>query len=328
MHRVREHGRHRSSRQGRVGPIMVLAAIIALMYMAEASAETYPCSPYGNAAPSRHDPAISTDLAPSNPLGPPGKTSVTGGQSDSVVLSNSLLKGIVPSINNLNMRLVYTFGKQTRVRSASVDYFLPYRPNEKNVVYGQAHARFDTFLMAAKGAPDHKVQLLLGGGYRRRIRPSAMLGVNGFYNRIRMTGKWYSSAVMGLEMMYNPYGEAMIDLSLNSYGNPFSGAGGILYAFRKGKQSFKLEAGYTQPLLNRSYYLRMKVSGYKFQRAGTIYGYYFGANLRTASRMFALKYETGRDNFTGTYHNIGGSVSLGFEPEKLLKGENPFTLPR
>ncbi len=131
---------------------------------------------------------------------------------------------------------------------------------------------------------------------------------------------------LGLEMAAITPGDGAIDLNLNWYGNLFS-RDGFINAFRNKGGSYDIEAGYSHPLFNQALDLRLKLTGYQFDIGNNVYGWRTGADVTTRDGVFTVRYEYGRDRVNGSYNSIGGFVNIGFQPENILQGENPFISP-
>jgi hypothetical protein len=155
---------------------------------------------------------------------------------------------------------------------------------------------------------------------------STLVGVNGFYDTSKLYGRWYSSGGIGVEMAANGPGNSAIDLDFNYYGNIFSSEG-LRNAFRNLGGSYDIEAGYSQPLFNEAFDLRIKFAGYQFNIGEAVYGWRTGADLTTRNGLFTIRYEHGHDKVNSSYNTIGAFANMGFELDNILKGESPFTMP-
>ncbi len=69
------------------------------------------------------------------------------------------------------------------------------------------------------------------------------------------------------------------------------------------------------------------MTGYEFEIGNRVYGWNAGAELKSRDGMFVVKYDVGHDKVNQTYQTVGGFVNVGFQPENLLRGESPFTMP-
>lgn len=269
-----------------------------------------------------------SDPAPSHPLGLRDAWGSVPRESGSIPLTPRLLQGIVPTIPNLRFGYVYNFGKNFRRGSLNADYFIPLGFDRENVFFGQAHFACQDFWKTIAGAANSRVDFSLGGGFRKVYRERFMVGVNGFFDATRLTGRWYRSSGAGLEMKYNLTGSDFGDLSFNYYGDFFSGRTSIINAFRYGPANFDLEAGYSHALFNEALDLRLKFRGYQFHSGTKVYGYAGGVDITTRDRVFRLTYEIAQDDLLGTYHTIAGLVTIGFDASRLLNGQSPFAWPK
>lgn len=55
-------------------------------------------------------------------------------------------------------------------------------------------------------------------------------------------------------------------------------------------------------------------------------GYKVGLDVSTQNRMGLISCEYGHDGFRGNVHILTGTVSIPFQPEVILRGENPFSV--
>ena len=194
-----------------------------------------------------------------------------------------------------------------------------------SVVFGEAHSEFQGFWKTSPGGTNSRIDLSLGGGYRRMFSKDLMLGVNSFYDGTRLSGVWYSSFGFGGEMAALIAGHDALDLNFNWYGQPHNDIIPSLSRTKTG--NYDLEAGYSHELYQGGPDLRLKVKGYRFSNPTSVYGLNAGAELKSRDGVFVLKYEGGHDQSTGTYHTIAGFVNIGLQAENLLKGESPFVAP-
>jgi hypothetical protein len=246
--------------------------------------------------------------------------------SDTIPISSGLFQGILPRIPNLELGYIYSFGSDVRVGRGTVDYLLPINLGNDSTIFGEGHAEFQDFWKTPPGGTNNRVDLSFGGGYRTIIRNSTLLGLNGFYDTSRLFGSWYSSGGLGLEMAAITSGDGAIDLNLNWYGNLFT-RDGLINAFRNKGGCYDIEAGYSHPLFNQALDLRLKLTGYQFDIGNNVYGWRTGADVTTRDGVFTVRYEYGQDSVNGSYNSIGGFVNVGFQPENILRGENPFISP-
>jgi len=250
-----------------------------------------------------------------------------------------MLTPFLPKIPNLDFGFLYSFGKNVRTGRFTVDYTLPYHLNADSVLFGEAHAEGWDFWkrprVEAGAAPgfttttsiaDNRIDISFGGGYRTMLGANTFFGVNGFYDTSRVYNRWYSSGSAGLEYAAKLAGDDAIDLNFNWYGNLFN-RDVLINAFRNKGNSFDLEAGYSHALFDQALDLRLKLTGYQFDIGTAVRGWRGGADLTTRNGAFTVRYEYGHDQIAGYYNTIGWSVTVGFQPENLLKGESPFSLP-
>jgi hypothetical protein len=251
-------------------------------------------------------------------------------ESNSLYVSSGMLQGILPPIPNLQFGYLYDFGNN-RVSQGrfTADYLLPFSLSRGSTVFGEAHTEFQSFWntnSAFSGGVNNRVDISLGGGYRSFLRRDTLLGVNGFYDTARLGGAWYSSGSVGLEMAALLPGNDAIDLNFNWYGQLFN-SNVILNAFRTGPSNFDFQAGYSHELWNGGPDLRLSATGYKFDIGNSVYGWNAGAELKSRDGVFVLRYNVGNDQVNQTYQTVGGFVNVGFQPENVLRGESPITMP-
>jgi hypothetical protein len=122
-------------------------------------------------------------------------------------------------------------------------------------------------------------------------------------------------------------GNDAVDLSFNYYGAIFQGAA-LASIFRKGPSNLDVNLGYSHELWNGGPDLRLSGSGYSFESGTRVYGWKAGAEVKSRDGRFSLKYETAADRLNETYHSVGAFLNVGFETEKLFRGENPLAPPR
>ena len=245
---------------------------------------------------------------------------------DGIPLSSGMLGNLIPRISNLELGFQYYFGNKARTGQVSGDYLLPISLSNDSVLFGEAHGNYWDFGQKPPGGTNNRVDLSVGGGFRKMMNDGLLFGVNGFYDSSRLFSKWYSSGGVGLEMAANVSGSDAIDLNLNWYGDLFS-SDSILNAFRNKGGSYDIEAGYSHALFNQALDLRLKLAAYQFDVGNNVYGYKTGADLTTRDGVFTLRYEYGNDRVNGAWNTIGGFVNIGFQLENVLKGESPMTMP-
>lgn len=272
-------------------------------------------------------------MAPSNPLQAPGTSGPwSSGGSDSVVLSSAMFQGLLPPIPNLQFGYLYSFSNNYGSGRVTGDYLKPFSLNKESFVFGEAHAEGWNFWNSggtngnSGGRVNNRVDVSLGGGYRKFFGNQALIGVNGFYDTTRLTGKWYSSGSLGFQAAWLLPGSDALDLNFNWYGKLLNGYQWI-NTFRHGPSNYDFEAGYSHEIWDGGPDLRLKIKGYSFDVGSTLRGWTGGAELKSRDGMFVLKYEAGYDRLDNTYQTIGGYVNVGFQMENLFKGESPFTAP-
>jgi hypothetical protein len=270
--------------------------------------------------------ASGINLAPSNPLGMPVAYGGPAQGSAIVPFTSGMLGAYMPTIPNLELGFQYYFGNKVRSGQVSGDYLLPYNLGNDSVVFGEAHGNYWDFAQKPPGGASHRVDLSLGGGYRKIVSNQLLVGINGFYDTSRLFNNWYSSGSFGLEMAANMGSSDAVDLNANWYGDLFA-SNSILNAFRNQGSSYDVEAGYSHAMFDSALDLRVKAAGYQFNTGANVYGYKTGADLTTKDGMFTLRYEYGNDKINGSWNNIGAFVNVGFQMENIIKGESPFAAP-
>lgn len=273
------------------------------------------------------------DMAPSNPLRLPGTSGPLAlGGSDTVTLSSGMFQGLLPPIPNLQLGYLYSFGSNYGAGRLTGDYLKPFNLNKGSFLFGEAHVEGWNFWNSgaptgySRGFVNNRVDVSLGGGYRKFFGNQALIGINGFYDTTRLTGQWYSSGSLGLQAAWLLPGSDALDLNFNWYGKLLNGYEWI-NTFRHGPSNYDFEAGYSHEIWNGGPDLRLKVKGYHFDVGSNLNGWTGGAELKSRDGMFVLKYEAGYDRLDSTYQTVGGYVNVGCQLENLLKGENPFTAP-
>jgi hypothetical protein len=263
---------------------------------------------------------------------------------DTIPLSSGMFPGLFSGIPHLRAGFAYSFGKNVRSGRGIIDYLLPVDIAPATTLFGEIHAEFQDFrktpagsIVAAPGArvsgyrdapvpSQQRYDLSAGGGLRRGISADSIFGVNGFFDASKVQDRWYSSGGLGLEFVSRLPGDGLLDLNFNYYGNLFSGTD-FVNTFRYGTGNFDIEAGYSQPLFNQALDLRLKLVGYQFDVGQKVYGWSTGVDATARDGLFRLTYEYTSDRIMSPYHTIAGSVNLGLQLEKLLRGESPFTMP-
>jgi hypothetical protein len=134
-------------------------------------------------------------LPPSNPLRVPGTSGPWSSDgSDSVVLSSGMFQGLLPNIPNLQFGYLYSFSNSGSAGRFTGDYLKPFSLNRELFVFGEAHVEGWNFLSSVgpsdnSGRVNNRVDVSLGGGFRKFFRDNALIGVNGFYDTTRLTGQ-------------------------------------------------------------------------------------------------------------------------------------------
>jgi hypothetical protein len=241
-------------------------------------------------------------------------------------ITSGMLQGILPPIPNLQFGYFYNFGNDIRSGRATVDYIRPFNLSSNSVVFGEGHAEFSDFWKTFRSSVNNRVDLSLGGGYRRMVGNSTLLGINGFYDTARLGSRWYNSGGVGFQMAAELPGNDAIDLNFNWYGKLFQRSV-IVDAFRNGPRNYDFQAGYSHELWNGGPDFRLSATGYRFDAGEAVYGTNAAAELKSRDGMFTLKYAVGNDKLNKTYHTVGATVNMGFAPEKLLSLESPFSMP-
>lgn len=334
------------SRNGLLKCFIVLAAAAYLIFVFAGVGIAQTLQPSG-AVPSS---LVAPPPDPSNPLGFPRGTYLGQPRGDTVNLSSGLFQDLFPRIPNLEFGFNYSFGSNLRQSRWSIDYLLPVAFGNNNTFFAEAHGEsvslksftwvpfLNNFWQQTPPGAESRVDLSLGIGFRRIFGEDLLLGVNAFYDTTRLYGtSWRSSGGYGLEMAANGPGNSAFDLTFNYYGNVYGGynsRGSVFPTFnivdgiQSGQANYDLEAGYSQPIFEQAFDLRLKVTAYQFALNDTKnYGMKSGAELTTADGVFRLSVEGGHDPIMGSYGNVGGYVNVGFQLEKMLYGESPFSHP-
>jgi hypothetical protein len=242
-----------------------------------------------------------------------------------------MFQGLLPPIPNLQLGYLYSFSNNYGAGRVTGDYLKPFNLNKESFVFGEAHAEGWNFWGSGSngnsgGRVNNRVDVSLGGGYRKFFGNQALIGVNGFYDTTRLTGKWYSSGSLGFQAAWLLPGSDALDLNFNWYGKLLNGYQWV-NTFRHGPSNYDFEAGYSHEIWDGGPDLRLKIKGYHFDVGSNLNGYTGGAELKSRDGMFVLKYEAGYDRLDNTYQTVGGYVNTGFQVENLFKGESPFAAP-
>jgi hypothetical protein len=282
-------------------------------------------------------PPVVPGATSTNPPGLPG-SSVSGlGSSNNVSISSGLLRGILPSIPNLELGYTYTFGSNIRAGTASIDYLLPFNFGNSSTIYGEAHAEFQRFSYPQSGTGNQQsLDLCLGGGYRRKFGNETLIGIHSFFDTASLSGNWYSCGSIGVEFAALIAGHDAIDVNFNWYGKALDAAflmNSLDYIpdvnqVGFGASNYDFQVGYSHELYGGGPDLRLSVTGYKFDTGSGVYGYYAGTELKSRNGVFVLKYDVGHDNSNLTYQAVGAFMNIGFRLENLVAGESPFEMPK
>ncbi len=296
-------------------------------------AQSIQTTPYGSPSLMRGLSGQGVDSTPSNPLRGPGSSGPLAlGGSDAATVSSGMFQGMLPPIPNLQLGYVYTFGSNYGAGRVTGDYLKPFSLTPESFLFGEAHVEGWNFWNSggstgySKGFVNNRVDVSLGGGYRKFFGKQALIGINGFYDTTRLTGQWYSSGSLGLQVAWLLPGGDALDLNLNWYGQLLNSWQWV-NAFRYGPSNYDFEAGYSHEIWNGGPDLRLKVKGYHFDVGSNLNGWAGGAELKSRDGAFVLRYEVGHDKLDQTYQTIGTYVNIGFQLENLLRAENPFTSP-
>ena len=310
-------GRGRSS-------IFVVASALFLVTALSAFvlAQGLPQSPYS--APSMVRGGLGP--APSNPLAPPGlPRGPVGGprEMDSVFLTPQLFPGIFPSIPNLQVGYLYSFGEKVKADRLTVDYLFPVNLGPDSAFFAEAHGQFTNFWKSVERwfstdgtitsfrSLNERKDLSLGAGIRKIFGGNTLVGLNGFYDGTKLGRKWYHSGSAGLEFAALLLDDDALDLNFNWYGNLFN-ANVLANAFRRGPANFDIQAGYSHELWDGGPDLRLSGTAYKFSARRGVTGGKGAAELKTRDGMFSVKYEVAYDDINRTYHSVGAFMNLAF----------------
>jgi hypothetical protein len=306
--------------------LLILVALCMTLVSSRVHAQSYYGNPYAEAMA----PGPLWSVAPYSgckpPAGAPMCLQGAARECNSIFVSNACFRGIVPDIPNLQVGYLHNFAQNRNQGFLTLDYMLPVTIGCKDVAFGEAHGEFEDLIGTLKGTNDPNLQMLFGGGYRKRLSNNTMVGVNGFYNSVRLSGRWLSSGILGVETARVTAGNGILMLNFNYYGNIYSDVGLIFLPYKNGQGDYKFEGSYSQPILGQALDLRIKGSGYKLDRSGAIYGWNAGADVTTRSGLLNIRYEVGNDKLNETYHLAGISLTVGFQPERLLSGKSPFSI--
>ncbi|MBI4966288.1 MAG: hypothetical protein HY913_23620 [Desulfomonile tiedjei] len=240
--------------------------------------------------------------------------------------SSSMFPWLTSLVPNLQLGFLYNIGPNIRTGRFTADYLLPVNAGKGSILFGEAHFENQDFWRRPNAAAEYRIDISLGGGFRKLVNGNTFLGLNGFYDSTKVFGQWYSSGGLGLEMAAVLGGDSAVDLNFNYYGDIFN-RDVLVNVFRNGRGSYDVEAGYSQSLFNQAFDLRLKAVGYQFDIGEKVYGWRTGGDLTTKNGTFTIRYEHGHDRIAGSYNTIGGFVNVGVQLDNLLKLESPFTAP-
>jgi hypothetical protein len=246
--------------------------------------------------------------------------------SDSDALSCATLPGLLPTITNLEYGAFYSFGNNVRSTRLISDYFQPIRLSPDSLAFIETRSEVLNFRQRPSSGSNYRWDQFFGGGLRKIVGTSSFVGVNGFFDMSRLFGTWHSSGGAGLEIAAITPGSGAVDLSFNYYG-PLLKKNGILNTVRNHGGGYDIDVGYSHPLLNYAVDLRLKFTAYRFDIGTPLHGWKTGADLTSRCGAFTARYEYGRDEMNGAYHTVGGFVNIGFDSDKLLNFEIPFSYP-
>lgn len=267
---------------------------------------------------------ISALLGPSRPLLHPRALMDDAPEIKTAQFTYGMLDGILPSVPNLQAGYLYSFGKDYSLGKFVGDLFAPWRLKWSDTFFGQAHVEFQDFWQIPDAAPQHRVDLSFGGGYRKLIGPKIMVGFNGFYDSTRILNDWWSAAGVGAEMAAILSNGDVLDLNYNYYGNLFRGPNYVDGELIKGPPNMDFEAGYTTSVFDRSPDMRFKFNAYNYDTRQNSFGLRGGVDLMPWNGSVILRYEVGRDHLYGSYQTVGGFLCIPLNLEKLVLWDTPF----
>jgi len=264
----------------------------------------------------------SLDLPPNSSSNPLSSQSPFVAKSNGFLSQDSWKK----DIPNLQMGYEFYSGKNWRVGYFTLDYLLPIRITENSIVFGAAHSELQGYSTPSTHQGNGQAYLSAGGGLRTMLGRTVLVGVNGFYDAARYSNRWLSSGGAGLEWAVLLPGHDAFDLNINWYGDLFN-EGPLVNNSRNGLDNFELQAGYSHQLFNGGPDLRLYGTAYKFDDGTGIWGWQTGIELKSANGVLSAKCQTAHDPVNDSYQMVSAFVNIGFQPENLLKGRNPFVLP-
>lgn len=267
------------------------------------------------------------DLAPSNPLGLPGTTGRLPSGSGTLNISSRMFDNVLPTIPGLEITYRGSFHYGEYWDKLFVEYVRPARFGN-TTVYGEVHGILNDFWRVAPWSEDGRLDLSLGGGVRRRVGDSVVVGAHGFYDATLLNREWNSSGSLGGFLAAMLAGNDAMEMSLNWYG---SSSDPLLTApsFLGESGSWDAKATYYHELWNGGPDLRLSLTGYSShqQMNPRLRGYATGVALASRDGKFRASYEFERDESLKNIHTIGLSMTIGFRLEKLLALESPIENP-
>jgi hypothetical protein len=307
---------------GFVSRALAIALVVCVCMISIASAQGFPPGPY---APSPFPGGDGLNLAPSNPLGPPGSTEGIPPGPDSILVTPQLFQGILPLIPNLQAGYLYNFGKNIQTGRLTLDYLLPIRVGRDSAVFGEFHTEWQDLWRTVTRGANSRVDLSLGGGFRTIFNKSTFVGVNGFWDTTKVGGFWFDAGAVGIEMAALLPDNRAVDLNFNWYSQRQSDLPVLKSENHSG--NFDLEAGFSSELWCGGPDLRLHGTWYKFDVGEGVNGWRAGADLRSPDGVFRIKYEASGDRINNTYHTIGAYVNVGFQLSNIFCCRSPFTPP-
>ena len=201
-------------------------------------------------------------------LAPPGRAGPGG--SGTLPITSGMFKDIIPVIPNLQLGYFLNFGSNVRSDRTTIDYIRPFHPSSHSSIFSEAHVEFTDFWKLFKGSVNNRVDMSLGCGYRRILRNTTLVGINGFYDAARLGGTWSWSGSLGFQVAAELPGNDALDLSFNWYGRLFQSSI-IVNAFRNGPSNYDFQAGFSHELWNRGPDFRLSTTGYRFDTGQAAY---------------------------------------------------------
>jgi hypothetical protein len=241
--------------------------------------------------------------------------------------TSAFFHGIGFDIPTVRVGYSYTFGDEINEGAVVTDFVVRLKLGAGDSVFAQSRSEWKRFHSTLERNEDKTLESSIGMGYRRLVRRDLMVGANAFYDRARADGSWRSSSGAGVEVASVIAGSSVIDISVNYYGDLFTGGSSLTEFFRDGASSVGLEVGYTQPLADLACALRLKLRTYRIQSDSGANGFATGVDWTNCDGSLLFMYEYGNDKIHGDYQTVRGSVNLLFEPERILSLESPFAVP-